>query len=308
MRGFRSIAFLLAGALLFAPLAMAQSARPVDAAKLRAPAARLQVQQATTVTATPAPTDQQPVTVVVPANVEWMQTPVAVQSGGRLQIRAGDGRWSLAGQTAAARAERLTTNADGFNERTNPQAMSPGSNLGALIGKIGANGAPFLVGSKYDAAAAGDGPLFLAINDQPGGYADNAGRMPVSIVFTPPPPPPSVDQGGEVPGAAAPSGAPTTAETGTETSDVPEIAPDQPQAGQPAAASPAPQPAALPEWAVPVGVAALLIAAILLWPRAKPSAKGRRAPRNAPRAGVTTRIVSDGRAAQQLSVRWRDRK
>ncbi len=297
MRGL-ILALAAAAALAAAPLSLAQTAHPLaDAVKQRVQREierRVQGAPATTTTATTAAADQ-PIQAVAPANQEWTLTRAVVQNGARLQISAGDGSWSTSGQAAVNRLQNLLTNADGYAGRTDPHARVPDANLGALIGKIGENGTPFLVGSKYDATANADGPLFLAINDLPGGYANNTGRMPASITVTAPPPPEQTT----VP-------APTT-ETTTETTTQTTTGVDTTTAtAEPAPAEPTEAPTGLPSWAIPVGVGALLIGVIMLWPRKPPSKP--RAPRNTPKAGVTTRITDDGRGSQQLSVTWKDRK
>lgn len=118
---------------------------------------------------------------VVSATSGWTPTGVAVRNGARLQISA-QGRWTMAQSVAAAPP---VSGPEGVAGRTDPRAPLPGANLGALVGRIGANGKPFLVGANYDATASGDGELFLAINENPAALADNSGRIAASATMRP---------------------------------------------------------------------------------------------------------------------------
>jgi PKD repeat protein len=57
----------------------------------------------------------------------------------------------------------------------------PGGGRMALVGRIGANGAPFLVGQHRQITATGAGQLYLAPNDDWYLLWDNAGSLAVSI-------------------------------------------------------------------------------------------------------------------------------
>jgi hypothetical protein len=56
---------------------------------------------------------------------------------------------------------------------------------GALVGKVGPAGAPFLVGASLDLSAPASGNLFLAMNDDQGMLKDNQGFVTVSISIAP---------------------------------------------------------------------------------------------------------------------------
>ena len=56
---------------------------------------------------------------------------------------------------------------------------------GALVGKIGPDGVPFLIGSGFDLNAPATGTLFLAMNDDQGMLNDNMGSVQVSISVGP---------------------------------------------------------------------------------------------------------------------------
>ena len=51
----------------------------------------------------------------------------------------------------------------------------------ALIGRVGASGAPFVIGSGYQAPAAQSGEVFLAPNDDWYALHDNAGSLAVTV-------------------------------------------------------------------------------------------------------------------------------
>ena len=58
-----------------------------------------------------------------------------------------------------------------------------GAPYGALVGKFGASGTPFLIGSSFSGSATESGELFLAVNDNLPYYSDNFGGF---IVFVGP--------------------------------------------------------------------------------------------------------------------------
>jgi hypothetical protein len=124
---------------------------------------------------TPAPTAS---SAVVAAAGGWTRTGVTVRRGAQLQVNA-QGQWS----TARAIAPFGPT---GTRERQ-PDALAPAINVGALIGKIGDAGQPFIVGATYSGAATADGELLLAFNDDPAAAKDNVGRLAVSIAVRPAP-------------------------------------------------------------------------------------------------------------------------
>ena len=55
-----------------------------------------------------------------------------------------------------------------------------GGPYGALVGKIGVSGTPFLIGSSYTFTPSASGDLYLAVNDNLFDYSDNHGNF---IVF-----------------------------------------------------------------------------------------------------------------------------
>lgn len=115
--------------------------------------------------------------VRVPAEVEWVST----------------GIWVEAGQTAAIAVEGLAITAplsrfpgaksgpDGqvwnlgcgqYEGAPSPCALDDAP-YGALIGRIGPSGDPFLIGDAASFTAPASGYLYLTVNDNLGSYSDN---------------------------------------------------------------------------------------------------------------------------------------
>lgn len=180
----------------------------------------------------------QPTTIVtLPASAGWTDTGVQVRRGGQLQITAGGGRWAAAPPRPSAATAAVATpqaTADGYPNTAGRTrgVILPGANYGALIGRIGPNGPPFLIGSRHQSIASMDGPLLVAMNDVPNQFADNVGQMTIRIGFTPPPP-------ATAPGQRAPEQRAPGDQTPTQR---PEGVENQPQAdATPADPSPAGQ-------------------------------------------------------------------
>jgi len=60
--------------------------------------------------------------------------------------------------------------------------LLPGSRPYALIGKVGAAGAPFFIGAGGDFTASNSGNLILSMNDVPDVFWDNSGSLTVTII------------------------------------------------------------------------------------------------------------------------------
>jgi hypothetical protein len=101
----------------------------------------------------------------------WTDTGVNVPGGSLLIINA-NGFWS----NSCCSEDRLFS-ADGWTgNRQSAYSLSaplPEANVGALVGKIGTNGAIFLVGHSMMMPNAASGELYLAMNDSYGGYYNN---------------------------------------------------------------------------------------------------------------------------------------
>lgn len=113
--------------------------------------------------------------VVVPAQTEWHDTGIDLLGGDGLTVFSPKGSWSnYNGQGA------LFTNADGFVGDIDPQNYMVNVPRAALIGRVGEH--RFLLGRKFSGNSPARGRLYLAMNDRPGTYDDNAGRIIVEIV------------------------------------------------------------------------------------------------------------------------------
>jgi PA-IL-like protein len=115
--------------------------------------------------------------VSIAANSGWVDTGIEVRAGDLITISA----------TGSA-------SPNGVNNFNGPDgdggdcgtciSLVPGSRY-ALVGRIGAAGAPFLVGSSFSATASEAGELFLGFNDD--FHGDNGGSFVVSGSVVPEP-------------------------------------------------------------------------------------------------------------------------
>ena len=105
----------------------------------------------------------------------WQESYVRVEKGQRMVIDA-DGAWSpdLRNRTGWCGADGVanTPAGDGY--------LLPGTNIGALIAKIGSN--IFAVGSRYDNPAPAEGVIFLAMNENPNNN-NQAGSLQAQIIL-----------------------------------------------------------------------------------------------------------------------------
>jgi hypothetical protein len=263
----------LAVAALTAPV-WAQRATSQSAVE-RAP---LQLQ----VPAPPQP-DSKQISIVLIANQLWLPTGTFVQAGDTLAIGA-QGRWSAITQSRLTNAAPQNfVGPDGYPQTTGYQgALLQTANVGALIGRIGENGAPFLIGSSFQGAADSDGQLFVSMNENPGAFADNQGRLAIGISLTPAPLPDPV-----------PEPAPQT---------------EDPSQREPSPGGARGEPER-PEAQIPLPVIVLgglggLFALILLFGALfgrPPQARGARNDA-APPASVTARIATDGVHTERLAI------
>jgi hypothetical protein len=225
--------------------------------------------------AQPAP-EQAASQIVLPANALWLPTRINVRAGATLRISA-QGIWSattpVQSVTAVLRDTEATAN--GYdNMPAGRGAPMPNVNRAALIGRIGENGAPFLIGAAYRGRADADGMVFVTMNEPANEMANNQGRLAISITVLPPPQeqpqrpqvqqrpqlqpqqpaepapapadPPQRDPTGRVPGAApAPADPPEAPAPETPAPNDPPAPAADPQApaasATPAPSAPAPQ-------------------------------------------------------------------
>jgi hypothetical protein len=136
-------------------------------------------------------------TLTVAANSpNWLDTGLSLSAGASATLAAtGDGTCHAGG---ASDCPVGNPNGVGFTCASNPIVGSvppgpagPNVPYGALAGKVGTSGTPFLVGAGK--TVGGSGELFLVYNDcdPPSGYSDNAGTFTVKVTgdFGKPAPP-----------------------------------------------------------------------------------------------------------------------
>jgi PKD repeat protein len=108
----------------------------------------------------------------------WQAAGVTVRAGESLSLSAGSQTWANGGRswTGAGDASDVVTGQNG---------PLPGAPRMALVGRIGATGAPFLVGVQKELIAASGGELYFAPNDDWYLLWDNAGTLSVSVCTGP---------------------------------------------------------------------------------------------------------------------------
>lgn len=115
------------------------------------------------------------------ATTEWQRTDARLLEGDLLSVEA-SGEWS----NDNGKGYRLT-GPDGFRDERDSLSVIPDAPFAALIGRIGEDGPPFLVGRRHRVRVSGSGALFLAMNDRPRTYDDNLGALNVVIRVVPRP-------------------------------------------------------------------------------------------------------------------------
>jgi hypothetical protein len=226
---------------------------------------------------------------VLAANAPWAPAGVEVRAGDQLQISA-DGRWAAINPRQFAANVSPSVGPDGYAQTAGTKGLLlESANRGALVGRIGENGAPFLIGASFQGVANADGALFVAMNEFPGQFEDNVGRLAINISVTPappPPPPPPLENPISPPspaGASRPDAPPVDRKGGAATLEI-------------------------PVWVIAAaalgGIAALALLASALFsprPRGRDGDSARAVPT------VTARIASDGVRAQMLAISMRGR-
>ncbi|MGE8409908.1 MAG: GMC oxidoreductase [Pseudomonas sp.] len=118
-------------------------------------------------------------TVQVQANKGWQGTGVQVNGQSWQLAECSSGQWTASpddGMVSAAGSATLIAK---------PGSPMPGQPEGALIGRIGNSGVPFLVGNKAQLPRAQQGELQLCINGDlsEAGLRDNRGHLSVEVRF-----------------------------------------------------------------------------------------------------------------------------
>jgi hypothetical protein len=112
--------------------------------------------------------------VNVSATREWTNTNLAIKKGENIWFTVGDYSTVNCSNTLQA------ISASGVPNLLNESTSVPSANLCSLIGKIGEDGKPFLVGlTRTPAVAQNSGNLFLGVNDN--NFKDNSGALDVFV-------------------------------------------------------------------------------------------------------------------------------
>jgi len=113
----------------------------------------------------------------VQANQEWQPTRIIVRPGEFVCV-AGDGLWSHGNQGEEAFIPYYGP--EGYGRDSPAVVPGPVLKLGALVGRIGTN-STFIVGRQMCFFPQATGELMLSMNDEPGAFANNGGRMRVQV-------------------------------------------------------------------------------------------------------------------------------
>ncbi len=112
--------------------------------------------------------------VSVSATKEWTNTNLLIKKGEKIWFTVGD--YSTVNCSNALQS----VSASGVPNLLNESTSIPSSNLCSLIGKIGEEGKPFLVGfARTPVAAENSGNLYLGVNDN--NFKDNSGALDVFV-------------------------------------------------------------------------------------------------------------------------------
>jgi hypothetical protein len=111
--------------------------------------------------------------VTVNANQPWTSTGISVKKGQRINL-------AITGDVQLSDDVNDVANAFGSKSgRTIANGLIKNGPAGALVGKMGANGAAFPIGGATYIVAPADGVLFLGVNDD--GFGDNRGNYQVVV-------------------------------------------------------------------------------------------------------------------------------
>lgn len=129
------------------------------------------------------------VTITVPATTFCVDSGINVSRGDSLQFSAmGQASYGYEGSPVNSTP---VTNPDGdrfvnrvnIGKKNDTNAIYKGS-IGALVGKVGANGNYFLIGGRNQLSMGQSGRLFLCYNDVAGSFNNNSGSYKVSLSRT----------------------------------------------------------------------------------------------------------------------------
>jgi hypothetical protein len=112
--------------------------------------------------------------IVLPTDMPWMDTGIGVGAGYTVKITA-----------APSKNHPPCDGAAGCPPYREADAVITGGALGnglaALVGRVGDNGVPFSIGTRYEGLAANPGSLYVGYNDCWGCWADNTGAFELTI-------------------------------------------------------------------------------------------------------------------------------
>ena len=107
----------------------------------------------------------------------WQDTLICVREGQRVVFDVEE-TWS-----PDMRDQIVWCGADGvYNHPAGDGYLLPGTNVGAVVARIGEEGPVFAVGSRHDIIADHTGTLFLAMNDSPE-HNSQAGKVVAQIIL-----------------------------------------------------------------------------------------------------------------------------
>jgi len=111
--------------------------------------------------------------ITVQANQPWTSTGITVKKGQRINL-------TTTGQVQLSTDTNDLADPNGAKSgRKIASGLIPNGPAGALVGKIGANGAAFPIGAASYILAPADGMFFLGVNDD--GFEDNRGNYQVVV-------------------------------------------------------------------------------------------------------------------------------
>jgi hypothetical protein len=119
---------------------------------------------------------------------QWYPSGLLVQNDAVISIKA-EGEWSCGARGERCQAGGYKASVQTYSHYADPALRQvAGFNYGALLGRIGRDGTPFLVGPSTRLKASGKGMLYLDVNEVTGkvARADNTGRLVVRIGMIPP--------------------------------------------------------------------------------------------------------------------------
>lgn len=121
--------------------------------------------------------------VRVPAGVEWVSTGVFVEEGQTIYLVANG--LVITGTPNIYKASKSGADGQVWNlgcgqyEGAPPPCAMNDAPYGALVGRVGPFGEPFLIGGDPSFVAPATGNLYLSVNDNLGFYSDNLGGFTV---------------------------------------------------------------------------------------------------------------------------------